>query len=126
MDAIALCRRLVHELIDGPLATFAFLPGSLEELPCYVVGRPTVVEGTPRAIIEVSTPVFVCGRTLRDDEAQAELDRYADLIVTRLWQPPRNEGIALRLTRMDPVTVTVAGTEVPAYQATVVAELAAC
>lgn len=126
-EPITMARQVVfHLLDDGPLPTYLYLPGNLEELPCYVVGRPEVAEGVARSIAQVSVPVFTCGRTVRDDDAQAELDRYADLVVTRFWFPTTREGIAVRLSRTDPTTVIVAGTEVPAYTATVVCETALC
>lgn len=120
-------RELVHQLLVGaPAPLHRWLPGSVDELPCYVVGRPSVGEGDARAIIAVTVPVFVLGRTVRDDDSQHELDGLADALIKRLWTPPPTEGVALRLTDLDATTTEVAGTDCPSYTATVVCETTYC
>lgn len=120
-------RQLVYDLLAGaPAPLYRWLPGSAEELPCYVVGRPGLTEGDSRAILAVSVPVFVLGRTVRDDDSQHQLDGLADALVKRLWTPPPLEGVGLRLTDLEATVTEVGGTDCPSYTATVICETTYC
>lgn len=124
---ISLARRLVSDrLVGAPEPLFTLLPGNVDQLPCFVIGRPTIREGDPREIVAVDVPVFVLGRTARDDEAQHQLDELATLAFTRLWGPWRVDGAACRLTDLEPGVIEVAGLEVPAYTVTVAVESTVC
>lgn len=129
---ISTVRRIVFEAVapigGEEVPTFRWLPLSPEELPCYVVGRPTIAEGSIPSLVETSVPVFALGRTTRDDDAQVELDDLAERLIGALWMPWRAmpDGVSLRLTALDPTVIEIAGTEVPAYTATVVADSTYC
>jgi hypothetical protein len=115
---------LVVAGVDWP--TYLYLPDSADDLPCYVVGRPSTREQDRRAMMEIRTPVYALGRRLRDDDAQRELDAAADTLHALLWKPGQEPGMSLRLTTADATVVQVAGVDVPAYTATVVATIAYC
>jgi hypothetical protein len=129
-STIADVRQMLYGLVAGlDLApTYRWLPQEANETPCYVIGRPDVVEGAQRALLEISTPVYAIGRTAasRDDDSQSELDDLADALLGLLWTPPQAVSISLRLTTLAPTVVLVAATEYPAYTATVVAGTAYC
>lgn len=104
-----------------------WLPGDVGELPCYVVGRPDFDEDTgARALQRVIVPVYALGRTLRDDDAQAELDAMADTLIDLLWRPNQDHGQSYRLTRGRATVLTIAATEVPAYSMTVASSVQPC
>lgn len=126
--SISEARYVVHNLVDGgtALPVLRWLPGSADELPCYVVGRPDLTEGDQRAMQAITVPVYALGRTLRDDVAQAELDTMADTLVGLLWKPPQHPSMTLRLTRLRAITLTVAAVEIPAYTASVDITVVAC
>lgn len=125
--AISVTRQLVHALLAGaPVPLHRWLPGNVDDLPAIVVGRPSLTEGTSAALASITVPVHALGRTVRDDEAQAELDSLADLLVARLWKPPQTEGVSLGLTSCTPGVIEIAGVDVPAYTATVAATTAYC
>lgn len=129
MNVISTIRQLVYGLVaQGPVPTYRWLPQEANEVPCYVVGRPEVTEGAQRAIVSVSVPVYVIGRTAagRDDDTQSELDALADALLNLLWKPPQTESSSLRLTRMLPTVVPIAATDFPAYTATCVASTTFC
>lgn len=129
---ISTVRQIVYESVapvgGEEVSTFRWLPLSPEELPCYVVGRPTIAEGSTPALVETSVPVFVLGRTTRDDDCQVELDDLAERLIEALWKPWRAmpAGVSLRLSGLEPSVLEIAGTEVPAYTATVVADSTYC
>lgn len=109
------------------LPTLQYLPGSMELATCYVVGRPDVAENaTTRALAEVTVPLYVIGRTLRDNRAQAELDDAADALVDLLWNPPPADGFVLRMQQVLASVVPIGATDYPAYTALIVAETTHC
>ena len=128
MTGIAATRAHVFDLVHAAveLPVYRWLPGSADELPCFVVGRPDLDEGAARALQQITLPVYALGRTLRDDDAQSELDDMADQLERLLWKPPQEPGQSLRMTRMRATVVTVATVEIPAYTCTVVAATAPC
>jgi hypothetical protein len=105
--------------VSEALALRRWLPEDVTELPCAVVGRPTAVRSREAAaIFDLLTPVYVIGRRLNDDDAQAELDIYTDLVFGRLTQPI--SGLAGRTElRLDPSTVQIAEQTYPDYIITV-------
>jgi hypothetical protein len=121
-------RRAVFARIGkAPVPVLRYLPGNADELPSIVVGRPSAAESdTTRAIIDLTVPVYVLGRTVRDDDAQAELDRTTEVVMPRLWAPWTAEGLSMRLTTVEPTVLEIGGTDVPAYTLTIVAEATYC
>jgi hypothetical protein len=122
-------RRHVYELVaastDKPV--LRWLPEAPHELPCYVVGRPDLEEDPSRRATQlIEVPVYALGRTLRDDDAQTELDAMADELTNLLWKPPQEPGRTMRLTRLRATVTTVANVEIPAYTATVATATAPC
>jgi hypothetical protein len=129
VSGVADTRAWVHDIIDAStdLPVLQWLPGSADELPCFVIGRPDLDEASSsRALLSVSVPVYALGRTLRDDEAQRELDAMIDTLTALLWKPPQRPGESLRMTRARATVVTVAANEIPAYTATVIAAAQPC
>lgn len=127
-QAVAPVRRLVWELLRGaPVPVSRYLPGSVDDLPSIVVGRPDgTLDPDTNALLALTVPVFALGRVERDDDAQAELDALGDLLLGRFWAPPPTEGVHLRLDDLTASTVEVAGITIPAYTAAVSARLAFC
>jgi hypothetical protein len=121
-------RQLVAGLLDGaPVPVHRWLPASADELPALVVGRPNVAEGEQApAIIATIVPVFALGRRGGDDDAQRELDELADLLLARFWQPPRTEGVGIRLQSIVAGVIEVAGLDIPAYTASLLCTSTYC
>jgi len=129
MSDLAATRQRVFDLVNGSteLPVFRWLPGTTDDLPCFVIGRPDLDEQpNVRAMQQLTIPVYVLGRTLRDDDAQAQLDSLADELTDLLWKPPQEPGQSMRLTRLRATVVPVAGVDIPAYTATVIAATAPC
>jgi hypothetical protein len=127
--SIADARRHVYELLDAGAdhPVLRWLPESPNELPCYVVGRLDLDEDPSRRATQlIAVPVYALGRTLRDDEAQDELDQMADTLINLLWKPAQEPGRTTRLTRLRATVTTVANIEIPAYTATVATATAPC
>ena len=127
-QAVAPVRRLVWEMLrDAPVPVFRYLPGSVDDLPSIVVGRPDgTVDSDVSALLALTVPVHALGRVDRDDDAQAELDALGDLLLGRFWAPPPMEGVHLRLDDLPASTIEVAGVTLPAYTAAVSARLSFC
>jgi hypothetical protein len=120
IDVVTNFRGIIFDLcgrMEWPV--YRWLPGNAEELPCYVVGRPNVAEGAQRFMCEVVIPVYALGRTLRDDDAQSELDLAADSLLNLLWTIKSESGVNLRSTRLEASVLTIGSTDVPAYSLSV-------
>ena len=128
MTAITTPREAVYDIVAGGVDehVYRWLPASADDVPCYVVGRPGTREGQSRAMLQSTVPVYALGRTLRDDEAQAELDAMGDRLHELLWKPPQSPGMSLRLERCDATVIQIAGVEIPAYTASVITAAAYC
>jgi hypothetical protein len=92
------------------------MPDDLNDVPCLVVGRPSIAPGRESQVDEVETVVFVVGRRLSDSGAQPELDALADAVYAaafaRIVGLP---GIGSIEVRADPNTTAIAGVEHPVY-----------
>lgn len=120
-------RALVYRLLaDAPVPVHQYLPGSTDELPALVVGRPNVTEGDQPALIATTVPVFALGLRTGDDDAQQQLDQLADLLLARFWQPPRTEGVGIRLQSITAGVIEVAGLDIPAYTASLLCTSTQC
>lgn len=120
-------RELVHGLLVGaPHPVRKYLPGTADEVPMFVVGRPNVGEGDQPALMVTTVPVFALGRRTGDDDAQRQLDHMADLLLTRFWQPPRTEGVGIRLVSITAGVIEVAGLDLPAYTASLLCTSTYC
>lgn len=129
MSGIADTRAWVHGIVDAgtELPVLRWLPEQANELPCFVVGRPDLDEDpTRRGIQQIAIPVYALGRTLRDDDAQTELDGLADVLEALLWKPPQEPTRTGRLTKIRATVVSVGNVEIPAYTATVLVATAPC
>lgn len=126
--AVGPIRRLLWEMLrDAPVAARRYLPGSVDDLPLLVVGRPDgSTDSDSSALLALTVPVFALGRRESDDEAQEELDALGDLLLARFWAPPPAEGVHVRLDALVAGTVEVAGLTIPAYTATVSCRLSFC
>src|SRR5262245_59995512 len=74
-----------RERLAGALAPLewevrTYEPSDVVEVPCVVVGRPTMaVEGTGQgSLFTITNPVWVMGRRLGDEDSVAELDAVTD------------------------------------------------
>ena len=131
MPGHARIRQIVYDIVDTEqtsLPVHLYEPGSTDELPCYVVNRPELAEGDVRATAEYSITVTVLGRTLRDDEAQGELDAAVDVLEGLLWDRKVEAAgtVMVRLVGTTAATTTVANVEIPSYTALIVAETTYC
>lgn len=126
--AVGHVRRLLAEMLEGaPVPVLRYLPGSADDLPSVVVGRPDGATDAERsALLALTVPVYALGHRAGDEEAQEELDALGDLLLGRFWAPPPVEGHHVRLDTLEASTVDVGGLIVPAYTATVSVRLAFC
>lgn len=129
LELLSDVRSLVFAIVDTPVAdppegmlahvpTFLYLPTSTDQLPCYVVQRPSLDEGPQAAIAHVVVEVYALGRTIRDDDAQHELDFLADGLVERLWNVDTSPS-SCKLTAIRSDVVSVSSVDIPAYIGTV-------
>jgi hypothetical protein len=122
-------RRAVYDALGSTsIPVYLWLPDDVAHLPVHVVGRPAIRESGTAAVLTMELGVTLLGRRISDDDAQAELDALADELMKTLGGTRSREvgGMHLRCVGMDPGTVTVAGSEIPAYVATVNSEAITC
>lgn len=118
---------LARSLDGSPVPVYRWLPGSADDTPCLVVGRPSLELDSDRAAVAVvEVGIFALGRRTLGDDEQAELLALGDLLVARYWRPPHLEGFTLRLEGVEAGTVEVAGQTLPAYTATLSARFVPC
>jgi hypothetical protein len=130
MGFIAPFRAAVLSLVEdrASVAVYSYLPNDVTELPCYVVGRPSVRESGTAAVMTLTLDVTLLGRRISDEDAQAELDVLADELFDLLGGT-RNVFVDsghLRCTGITPGMVVVAGLETPAYVAGISMDALSC
>lgn len=123
-------RRAVTELLarTSSVPVIGYLPDDVAELPCLVVGRPSIQETATPALMRLSLDVSLLGRRVSDNDSQAELDALADQMFTNLGgtRNVKRNDLIMRCTLILPATVIVAGSEYPAYLATVTTDAMTC
>lgn len=107
---------------------YEWMPDDPAHLPCTVVGRPSIREGSSPALMALEVTITLLGRRLADFDAQAELDTLADELFLAFGgtRQHRTNGQFLRTTALEPATASVAGLEIPAYLAVIAGEAMTC
>lgn len=129
MTPIVTFREVMYRMLveTAPVPVYQYLPGSADELPCLVVGRPNGgTDPDVSAVIRMTGDVVALGRRDNDDDAQAELDTLGDYLLDRFWAPDPVETLRILLDAVTATTVEVAGQVVPAYTASVIAHFRYC
>jgi hypothetical protein len=130
MGFVAPFRAAVQSLIEdlASVAVYSYLPNDVSDLPCYVVGRPSVRESGQAAVMTLTLDVTLAGRRISDEETQAELDVLADELFDLLGgtRSVVVDGGHLRCTGITPGTVVVAGLETPTYVASISMDALSC
>ena len=105
MTPIGTLRDVLYRLLAGaPQPVYKYLPGSADDLPCLVVGRPDAgTDDDVAGMVRATCNVFAFGRRDNDDDAQAELDSLGDYLLSTFWTPDPVEGLVVLL---DDVTAT--------------------
>lgn len=128
MTPIGTLRDVLYRMLDGaPVPVYRYLPGSADELPCLVVGRPDAgTDDDVAAVVQATCSVFALGRRDNDDDAQAELDRLGDYLLTTFWTPAPVEGLVVLLDDVTATQTEVAGLVIASYTAAVNAHFRYC
>lgn len=95
------------------------MPDDINDVPCIVIGRPSLAPSREAQVDQMETTCFVVGRRLNDAGAQPELDALADAVLIAAFS--RIDGIPSRgavEVRADPQTVSIGGMEHPVYLVT--------
>jgi hypothetical protein len=112
------------------LVVHQWFPEDVPELPCAVVGRPTLLPDPDAATAILATTVItVVGRRYTADEAQDELDRMTWSVLGSLnWLRGTRTADVQRLivSSVEPDLVSIAGDEYPCYRIAADAHLIAC
>lgn len=124
---------VAHHLVGSSWPVHRYLPDDVAEVPCIAVPRPRLTPGpgTP-SIPAGALIVLVVGRRMNDDDAQAELDEVADLVVARFGNLAKSVRLEdpliprLVVDDVSPSTVTVAGLDYPVYAVTIAASFTLC
>lgn len=92
--------------LDWPV--YQYKPDDLNEVPCFVVDRPSVDVDVQTYIARCA--VLVIGRRINDDDAQEELDRVTEAAMLAIRGPDIN------VSTVEPVVAMVAELTHPAYR----------
>jgi hypothetical protein len=121
---------VVHHLAGAPWPVHEYLPDDVGGLPCIgVPGVDLLPNQTTSALVDGTVTVLVVGSRITTDEAAAELDAVADVVVARFGnvaRPVRFEDPAVSSITVEQAartTVTIGGAEYPAYAITLVGAL---
>ena len=129
VQVIAPFRRAVTALVaTTKVPTYGWLPDSPAELPCQVVGRPSLRESGTAGVMTATLDVTLLGRRISDEDSQMELDTLADQLFLALGgtKNMRVGELIVRCTLFLPGTVPVAELTYPAYIASVSTETLTC
>ena len=109
---IAEPRSVIFDYVDSLTteAVFHWFPDDVGEVPCVVVGRPTLRFVSMQGA--ATFPVIVVGRNLTDD-AQAELDTLTDELAGQLFKGV--PGLTVRVIAVDPAVESIGGSDFPVY-----------
>ena len=99
---------LVKELSTLEWPVHQYKPDDINEVPCFVVDRPTVEVDVQLYTVRCS--VIVIGRRINDDDAQAELDNVTEQAMLAIRGPEIN------VSTVDPIIAMVAELTHPAYR----------
>jgi hypothetical protein len=87
---------------------YTYKPDDVNEVPCYVVDRPTLAIDVQ--LYTVTCSVICVGRRLNDEDAQRELDDGCEDAMLALRGPD------VDVSSVDPITVTIADLIHPGYR----------
>jgi hypothetical protein len=117
--------RMLAETATYPV--YRWLPGSADELPCLVVGRPDAgTDDDVPGVVRATCNVTALGRRDNDDDAQAELDDLGDYLLSTFWTPEPYEALSVLLDDVTATQTEVAGLVIPSYTAAVIAHFRYC
>ena len=111
------------------VAGWDVIPDDVNELPCYVVGRPGGRPANEKIVMDLSLQVFILGRRQQAGGSEDELVALADDVFTALGGTRGTKspsGEVVTVSRVDPRTLSIAGNDVPAYSIEVTASAATC
>lgn len=114
-------RQVVLGKLTGlPWPVYPYIPEDVNEIPCVVVGRPSIDQLLDFQPGDFTTeiPVMVLGSRINDQDAQDQMDLVGDIVIARFYA-----------THQFQVTSTlemVAGLTYPAYTITVSIRLQIC
>jgi hypothetical protein len=99
---------LAKALAGADWPTWTFKPDDVNEVPCFVVDRPTFAIDVQLYVVTCS--IVAIGRRMNDEDAQAELDDMTDTAMHLLRGPD------VEVSRVEPAVVTIADLSYPAYR----------
>jgi hypothetical protein len=85
-----------------------YKPDDINEVPCFVVDRPTVEVDVQNYVVRCS--VIVIGRRINDEDAQGELDNVTEAAMLAI------RGPEIDVSTVDPIIAMVAELTHPAYR----------
>lgn len=123
-------RSATHRLLveQDLLPVREFVPDDLAELPCIVLGAPSLGDGDEQGTYDLTLPVYVVGRRFGDDDAQDELTRYTDQTITIFGgtRGRRAHHHNFAVVAASPEVRSAGGTDVPVYLLTVTSTAITC
>jgi hypothetical protein len=129
MTPIVTVREVIYQLLAATAAypVYRYLPGSADDLPAIVVGRPDAgTDADVAAVVRATCNITALGRRDNDDDAQAELDTLGDYLLSTFWTPEPYEGLSVLLDDVTATQTEVAGLVIPSYTAAVIAHFRYC
>jgi len=103
-------KQLVAYLSTVDWEVYGFYPDDVTNVPCVVVGRPTIDLDTQ--LYAYACPVFVIGRRISDMDSQDELDAVTEEVIRAL------NGPDIVVTHVEPAVRVIAELNYPAYVVT--------
>jgi len=119
---------LVQLLDQLPFPINPTLPSNIAEVPCIVVGSPSISQSAQPGILTLTSNLYVLARTIDVAERDDELEQMTDMLVEVLGgsHGTTEAAIGLSMVRVDHRTVSVAGNDHPSYVVAVESSAVTC
>ena len=105
------------------------IPEDVAEVPCSVVGLPSMAPGANTAIADLALDVYVVGRRVDAGGVEDELLGWSDSLIGALGGASRvvsSQGVQIHIVDSQPRVVTIAGKQYLSMVHTVTASTVTC
>jgi len=116
---------LIGEL---PFPVHRTVPGDVAEVPCLVLGAPSVGQDSRPGILSLTSNIYVIGRRVDVAERDDELEEMCDMLLIQLGgsHGVMHDNLGFSFETATAQTLSIAGVDFPTYVVTVESSAVTC